>query len=86
MTNAEWLRQISTLGRRCRFCGFAACAVFSMGQGCVCYPEDREQALCPHHVLRATPLGSMEKVAGPGLPPWYLGSENAAVPQADGPQ
>lgn len=43
----------------CRFCGAAAVAVFALPRGCICYPDDREQALCPQHVIRATPLGGM---------------------------
>jgi hypothetical protein len=41
----------------CRQCGDPAAAVFALPQGCVVYPDDREQALCVHHALRATPLG-----------------------------
>jgi hypothetical protein len=35
-------------------------AVFELSAGCVCYPVDREQALCMQHIVRATPLGTME--------------------------
>jgi len=31
-----------------------------MSAGCVCFPGDVEQALCMQHVVRATPLGTME--------------------------
>lgn len=44
----------------CRFCGEPAVAVFRLPGGCVCFPDDREQALCPQHILRATPLAGME--------------------------
>jgi hypothetical protein len=48
------------LDRLCRFqCG-PAVAVFEMSAGCICYPADREQALCMQHIVRATPLGTME--------------------------
>ena len=30
-----------------------------MDQGCFCFPDDREQSLCLHHVMRATPIDSM---------------------------
>ena len=43
----------------CRFCSDPAVAVYTMSQGCLCHPGDREQALCWHHVVRATPLGNM---------------------------
>jgi hypothetical protein len=43
----------------CRFCGDPAVAVFALDRGCLCYPEDREQALCMQHVVRASPAGSM---------------------------
>ncbi len=46
----------------CRFgCG-PAIAVFAMDRGCVCYPDDRQQALCMQHIVRATPLGRMTVV------------------------
>jgi len=44
---------------RCRFCESEAIGVFSLPDGCLCYPEDREQSLCLHHVVKATPLGEM---------------------------
>lgn len=44
----------------CRFCGKAALATFSLPKGCMCYPDDREQALCPQHIISATPLGEMD--------------------------
>lgn len=44
----------------CRFCSDGAVAVFTLSDGCICYPDDREQALCWHHAMRATPLGGME--------------------------
>lgn len=43
----------------CRFCATPATAVYAMDRGCFCYPDDREQALCPQHIDRASPLGSM---------------------------
>lgn len=45
----------------CRFCGDKALAVgrWAMSEGCVCYPDDREQDLCAQHAIRATPLGDM---------------------------
>lgn len=43
----------------CRFCGSPAVAVFSVPDGCSCYPDDREQALCMQHVVKRNPLGEM---------------------------
>jgi hypothetical protein len=43
----------------CRFCGTPAVAVFDLDRGCFCHPEDREQALCMQHVVKASPLGEM---------------------------
>lgn len=44
----------------CRFCGTPAVAVFELDAGCACFPDDRRQALCMQHVVRASPLGTME--------------------------
>lgn len=44
----------------CRFCGDRAVGIYSVPEGCFCYPDDREQALCPQHVIGATPIGGME--------------------------
>lgn len=43
----------------CRFCGQPAAVRVALSQGCLCYPDDREQYLCGQHLLRATPLGTM---------------------------
>jgi len=48
---------------KCRFCDEGAVAVFSLSAGCVCHPNDREQALCAQHIERATPLGTMTRIA-----------------------
>jgi hypothetical protein len=48
------------MAESCRFCDSKPVAVFAFDSGCVCYPEDRRQALCMQHVVRATPLGSMQ--------------------------
>ena len=45
---------------RCRFCDDEAVAIFVLNEGCFVFPNDREQALCMHHVLKATPIGSIE--------------------------
>jgi len=47
---------------RCRFCNDAAVGIFEFPGGCICYPEDRRQALCMQHVIRATPLDGMSLV------------------------
>ena len=36
-----------------------AIALWHMDEGCMCHPEERVQALCLHHLNRATPLGGM---------------------------
>lgn len=54
---------------RCRFCGRPAIARFYLSRGCVCYPDDREQDLCLHHAVRATPIGSFELIWDYTLPP-----------------
>jgi phage portal protein BeeE len=41
----------------------------AMSEGCFCYPNDREQALCAQHVIRATPIGAMELVVI--YQPWF---------------
>ena len=47
----------------CRFVhNSAAVAIFTFSRGCICFPDDREQALCIQHIVGATPLGSMELV------------------------
>lgn len=43
----------------CRFCSSEAVGKFSMSHGCYCHPDDREQLLCTHHAMKATPLGDM---------------------------
>lgn len=43
----------------CRFCKATPVALFSLPQGCFCFPDDREQALCPQHVVNAEPIGEM---------------------------
>lgn len=49
--------------KRCRFCSTEPIARAAFDQGCFCYPDDREQDLCLHHYMRATPLGTMTLVA-----------------------
>jgi hypothetical protein len=48
---------------RCRLCDDEALAVFGLSRGCVAFPADRIQAMCLHHALRSTPLGSLELLA-----------------------
>jgi hypothetical protein len=43
----------------CLLCGHPAIAIFSMPGGCVVHPREEVQALCPQHIVRATPLGGM---------------------------
>lgn len=44
---------------KCRFCNDGAVAIFALNEGCLCFPDDREQALCMQHVIKANPIGSM---------------------------
>ena len=46
---------------QCEFCKDKAFAVgrYTMSEGCVCSTK-KEQDLCGQHVLRASPLGTME--------------------------
>ena len=32
----------------------------ALSEGCICFPDDREQLLCLHHAMRSTPLGTIE--------------------------
>ena len=42
----------------CRFNdGMEAVARFKTPQGCVCYPDDREQDLCMQHVIKDGMIG-----------------------------
>lgn len=46
----------------CRFCSHPAVAQFSLPGGCFCYPNDREQDLCPQHIINAEPIKGMKLV------------------------
>jgi hypothetical protein len=54
-----------TAATRCRFEGSPAVAIYEMDEGCLCHPEDRQQALCMQHVERANPIGSMIRLTDP---------------------
>ena len=54
----------------CRFCAWVAVARFALPQGCACYPDDREQALCVQHVVNAEPIGAMELIEVLDVPQW----------------
>lgn len=41
----------------CRFDGDPAVLALVLEAGCVGYPGDRFQFLCPQHAMRSTPLG-----------------------------
>lgn len=43
----------------CRFCTAEAVAVFDVPEGCACYPDDRQQALCMQHVVGESSIGGM---------------------------
>jgi hypothetical protein len=44
---------------QCRFEDGPAVVRVALDHGCVCFPEDREQALCAHHWYKSEPLGAM---------------------------
>ena len=44
---------------KCRFCNSDAAAVFTLEEGCLCFPAEREHAYCIQHIIRANPIGSM---------------------------
>lgn len=48
---------------QCRFCGSPAVVLVAMSEGCVCYPDDREQFLCRQHEWKSEPIGSFEVIA-----------------------
>ena len=53
---------------QCRFGDGPAVALIEFNSGCFCYPNDREQWLCEHHINRATPLDKMETIRlAPGI-------------------
>jgi hypothetical protein len=41
----------------CRHCDSPAVARFKTPNGCVCFPEDREQDLCMQHIIKDGMLG-----------------------------
>jgi hypothetical protein len=61
----------------CRFGDGPAVAVFDMDAGCICFPDDRQQALCAQHAMRSTPLGSMvladDLTVGGAFTAWWEG-------------
>ena len=44
---------------KCTLCDDPAAAIFEMSRGCFC-SDKTIQPLCMQHIVRATPLGSME--------------------------
>lgn len=46
----------------CRFGDGAAVVKVRLDKGCVCFPDDREQFLCAHHLYKSTPLGSFDVI------------------------
>jgi hypothetical protein len=45
---------------RCRLCSDYAVARFKTPNGCVCYPDDREQDLCAQHIIKWGVIGESE--------------------------
>lgn len=50
----------------CRFDGSPAVVRVEMDEGCVCFPDDREQLLCAQHAINSEPLGSFVVVESLG--------------------
>ncbi len=46
----------------CIFCNEPAIEIHYFDKGCVCIRNPGSQALCQHHIIRATPLGNMTLV------------------------
>jgi len=47
----------------CRFGdGYTAVARYRFSDGCVCFPDDKEQDLCAQHASDSWPHGSMERI------------------------
>lgn len=43
-------------------CSADAVVRVSVPNGCVCFPDETEQALCAQHWYKATPLGEMSVI------------------------
>lgn len=52
---------------RCRFDGSLAVAAYITPEGCVAYPDDKQQVLCWQHEMKATPHGGMMLLAANSL-------------------
>lgn len=68
-------------------CPEEAVARFRLDAGCVAQPGEREQDLCLHHVMRASPLGTFELVEdyseGEGFTRWWQTPWSDRVPAGD---
>ena len=53
---------MSALGDPCRFCGAPATVVAVLSNGCVCFRDDREQALCEQHWCNLEPIGRADVI------------------------
>lgn len=42
---------------KCRHCDDHAVARYKTPQGCVCFPDDREQDLCMQHIIKDGMIG-----------------------------
>jgi hypothetical protein len=47
---------------QCRFGDGPTVVRVALDKGCVCFPGDREQALCAHHWYKSEPLGSFDVI------------------------
>jgi hypothetical protein len=47
---------------KCHFCTQEAVGRFTLSDGCVAFPNDKEQDLCFHHAMKATPLGTIDLI------------------------
>lgn len=46
----------------CLLCGAPAIAIYNMPGGCYVYPQVKIQALCPQHIIKASPQNGMELI------------------------
>lgn len=46
----------------CRFGCEEVIGIYSIPEGCLCFPDDKEQALCAQHLYKAESSGPIEKL------------------------
>lgn len=63
---AEDLREVSSAAPQCRFGDGPACGLFETPDGCVCYPDDRQQYLCCYHAEKFPDGYKIERIENIG--------------------